>query len=109
MIAPEHIAKARALLGWPPSVLAFRAARLVTTNDIRRAEEGDETALSAEQLSAIAQALIRAGVEFDPDGTPVLARRVLPKRRGPKLRAFWPSIAVKGSLYDVAWELLVFI
>ncbi len=58
MINGEQITRARQLVGWSPSILQQRARRM-TTAAIKRAEEGDETALTAEQLIAIEAAFAR--------------------------------------------------
>jgi hypothetical protein len=106
MINGEQIAWARQLVGWSPSILQQRARRM-TTGQIKRAEEGDEAALTAEQLTAIEGAFARAGVQF-VNGAPVLTRAHLrtPKSLlivAPWLSAFW----AKTSLQQKHWEIML--
>jgi hypothetical protein len=106
MINGEQIARARQLVGWSPSILQQRARRM-TTAAIKRAEEGDETALTAEQLIAIEAAFARAGVQF-VNGAPVLTRANLPTPKtlliaAPWVSAFW----AKTSLQQKHWEIML--
>jgi hypothetical protein len=79
MLNGEQIARARKLVGWSPSIRQQRARRM-TTAAIKRAEEGDGTALTAEQLAAIEAAFARAGVQF-VNGAPVLTGLTCAPRR----------------------------
>jgi hypothetical protein len=75
MLTGHQIEQARNLLGWSRSALSRRAANSMTSNAIRNAEEGDDTALTEAQLLAIHRALTEAGVEFMLSGTAVLKAR----------------------------------
>jgi hypothetical protein len=108
MINGEQIARARQIVGWSPSILQQRARRM-TTGAIKRAEEGDETALTAEQLTAIERAFSRAGVLFI-NGVPVLTRANPDTLKSllivaPWLSAFW----TKTSLQQKHWEVLMLV
>jgi hypothetical protein len=62
----------------------------MTTAAIKRAEEGDETALTTEQLIAIEAAFARARVQF-VNGAPVLTRANLPTPKSLLIVAPWVS------------------
>jgi hypothetical protein len=106
MISGEQIEQARKLLGWSPSILAQRARRM-TSAAIKRAEAGDETALSAAQLTAIKAAFSRVGVRFE-NGVPVLIGAPV---RTPEafviIEASLGAFAGKTSLEQKQWEFLM--
>jgi hypothetical protein len=108
MINGEQIARARQLVGWSPSVLQQRARRM-TTGAIKRAEEGDETALTAEQLTAIERAFARAGVHFI-NGVPVLtcAKPGIPNSLL-IVTAWVAAFSAKTSLQQKHWEVLMLV
>jgi hypothetical protein len=106
MINREQIAWARQLVGWSPSILQQRARRM-TTGAIKRAEEGDETALTAEQLRAIERVFSRAGVQFIK-GVPVLTHADLGTPRRLLIVAAWvAAFGAKTSLQQKHWEILL--
>jgi hypothetical protein len=108
MISGAQIFPARKLLGWSPSKLADRARNKMTTAAIKRAEAGQETALSAEQLFAIHRAFTSAGVEFTVRGEPVL---IEPGSATPKIMliiAGWAAaFGAKFSLQQKDREILL--
>jgi hypothetical protein len=110
MIDGLQIEEARKLLGWTRATLSRKAGNLMTPNAVRKAEGGDDYALSREQLLAIESALRRAGVEFTAGRMPVLNSRL--PRSAKKLRSItcWASsFAAKGSLHLETWEPLLVI
>ncbi len=74
MITGDEIRAARELLGWPPWKVA-KAAKIVTSVAVRRAERGGKPPLNEPQLSAIRQALEAAGVEFTEGEIPAVRLR----------------------------------
>ena len=72
MINGPQIERARKLLGWDRTLLARRAGNLMTANAIRKAAQGDDSALNREQRSAIERAFTRAGIKFTATGVPFL-------------------------------------
>ena len=65
MITPRQIRAARALLDWSQQDLADKA--IVSLNALARLERGTVDP-RASTLSAVEKALMRAGVEFIPEG-----------------------------------------
>jgi hypothetical protein len=105
MINGEQIARARELLSWSPSILQQRARRM-TTGAIKRAEEGDETALTAEQLTAIERAFARAGVHFI-NGVPILTPAASRTPTRVIIAAWVGPFAAKLWLQQKHWEILM--
>jgi transcriptional regulator with XRE-family HTH domain len=85
MITPRQIRAARALLDWSQQDLADKA--IVSLNALARLERG-KVDPRASTLSSVEKALMRAGVEFLPEGergegvrltAPESSRRTAPK------------------------------
>ncbi len=85
MITPRQIRAARALLDWSQQDLADKA--IVSLNALARLERGTVDP-RASTLLAVEKALMRAGVEFIPEGdrgegvrlaAPESSRRTVPK------------------------------
>ncbi len=66
MVTSRQIRAARALLGWTQQVLADRA--LVAVNTVRAIETGQPYPKS-DSITAVHQALLKAGIVFLPNGT----------------------------------------
>jgi hypothetical protein len=110
VLSGEQISEARQLVGWSPSVLAQRARYRMTTGAIKRAEAGDETALTPEQVRAIVDALARAGVEFTERGDPVRTKPTFaPGKILPIVTGWAAAFGAKTSLEQKHWEVLLLI
>jgi hypothetical protein len=110
MITGWQIEKARKLLRWDRTFLGRRAGNLMTANAIRKAEQGDDTALTQEQLSAIERAFTAAGIEFTASGVPVLKTRLARTPKSLLIFAGWASwFAAKTTLPSNTWDLLLVI
>jgi len=109
VLSGEQISEARQLARWSPSVLARRARHRVTRGVIKRAEAGDETALTPEQLTAIVDAFARAGVVFTQRGDPI---RAPVQRTGNSvliLVGWAAAFGTKTSLQQKHWEVLLLV
>ncbi len=79
VITGEQIRRARELLGLNRAQLSQRA-RTMTTNAIRKAEDGHETALSREQIADARRVLEKAGVQFTNSQEPGVKLKANGKR-----------------------------
>ena len=109
MITGWQIERARKLLRWDRTLLGRRAGNVMTANAIRRAEDGDDTALTQEQLSAIERVFTQAGIVFTASGAPVLNTRQIRATKKLVIFAGASWFTAKTSLPPKVWDFLLVI